>query len=552
MASPILNVTELWVASTGEILDQSGTSQFHAQNNYANLILVNLEDGVGYDSTTLINFTPQTKSAYTSHWFYMSYQGLVEHEVGGEVRNFAQYAIRVPRVVLQNSNKNGFTVNDVVVKQTYGTNFIGQFATLSELNSENPPTEALDDDNSVAYVISDADKGFYQVELDGTYVWSLMDNVALALESKQYNQFQIQVQAGSANPNDVVSVSAENVTVIMGILNNLQVDIDRIEENVDLLEEFDIDLLAGEKIFHSLTVDTNDTDAPTTIGETKWDGIGLSTKLTNAVTLQLGRELFAYCRNAETTTMTKGTIVYMSKELLSGSPDVFVRRASNDNDMAYKTIGVATHDIPSKQNGFITLIGGLDLNSGHGFNAGQTIYLGLNGAMTDVEPTKPSAIVEIGIVKPADRILVIPKIHFPIRMASDVSIITPQEDDILVRNSDGVFVNSQRLKNAEDDIDDLYIITGDHETRVQTLEGEVDTLQTEMINAQGDIVDLETANMLKDVSFTALTGTLQFTLYDDTTKTIDLPTELIVSGGEYDEVNQDIILHLANGDDIVI
>src|SRR5690606_17326618 len=148
-----------------------------AQNNYANLILVNLEDGVGYDSTTFINFTPQTKSAYTSHWSYMSYQGLTEHEVNGEIRRFAQYAIRVPRVVLQNSNKNGFTVNDVVVKQTYGTNFIGQFATLAELNSEYPPTEALDDDNSVAYVISalnSVQRGFYQVELDGTYGWALM------------------------------------------------------------------------------------------------------------------------------------------------------------------------------------------------------------------------------------------------------------------------------------------------------------------------------------------------------------------------------------------
>ncbi|MCK9320032.1 hypothetical protein, partial [Methanoculleus sp.] len=257
MASPILNVTELWVASTGEILDQSGTSQFHAQNNYANLILVNLEDGVGYDSTTLINFTPQTKSAYTSHWFYMSYQGLVEHEVGGEVRNFAQYAIRVPRVVLQNSNKNGITVNDVVVKQTYGTNFIGQFATFAELNSEYPPTEALDDDDSIAYVISplnSVQRGFYQVELDGTYGWTLMDNVALALESKQYNQFQIQVQAGSANPNDVVSVSAENVTVIMGILNNLQIDIDRIDANIDEVEE-DIDTLEGRATVNEEDID---------------------------------------------------------------------------------------------------------------------------------------------------------------------------------------------------------------------------------------------------------------------------------------------------------
>lgn len=65
--SLIPNVTEFYISSEGNILETKGSSLFYAQNNYANLIIINLEDGVSENSSTFINFTPNKRTAYTSH-----------------------------------------------------------------------------------------------------------------------------------------------------------------------------------------------------------------------------------------------------------------------------------------------------------------------------------------------------------------------------------------------------------------------------------------------------------------------------------------------------
>src|SRR5690606_3980915 len=63
---------------------------------------------------------------------------------------------------------------------------------------------------------------------------------------------------------------------------------------------------------------------------------------------------------------------------------------------------------------------------------------------------------------------------------------------------------------------------------------------------------LENANMFKDVSYNNVNGILIFTRYDDTTKQIDLPLELLVESGYYDEVTNELVLVLANGSEIRI
>ena len=52
---------------------------------------------------------------------------------------------------------------------------------------------------------------------------------------------------------------------------------------------------------------------------------------------------------------------------------------------------------------------------------------------------------------------------------------------------------------------------------------------------------LENANMLKDVVYNNVNGVLTFTRYDDTTKQIDLPLELLVESGYYDEVANELV-----------
>jgi len=58
--------------------------------------------------------------------------------------------------------------------------------------------------------------------------------------------------------------------------------------------------------------------------------------------------------------------------------------------------------------------------------------------------------------------------------------------------------------------------------------------------------------MFKDVYLTPSTGVLTFTLYDGTTKTIDTTLELIVESGYYNETTNNLVLVLANGNEIDI
>ena len=62
--------------------------------------------------------------------------------------------------------------------------------------------------------------------------------------------------------------------------------------------------------------------------------------------------------------------------------------------------------------------------------------------------------------------------------------------------------------------------------------------------------NLENANMLKDVVYNNVNGVLTFTKYDNTTKVIDLPLELLVNSGYYDEDTNELVLVLANGSEI--
>ena len=107
--------------------------------------------------------------------------------------------------------------------------------------------------------------------------------------------------------------------------------------------------------------------------------------------------LVSYVRNAESTTITTGTCVY----LFGATGDhASVKRADNNNDTtSSKTIGVAGADITASNNGPIVTRGyvdGIDLSTG--YTAGDILWLGENGAFTKTKPTAPDHLVFIGVV----------------------------------------------------------------------------------------------------------------------------------------------------------
>lgn len=105
----------------------------------------------------------------------------------------------------------------------------------------------------------------------------------------------------------------------------------------------------------------------------------------------------SYVRNAESTTLTTGTCVY----LYGATGDhATVKRADNNSDTtSSKTIGVVGANITASNNGPVITRGyvdGIDLSSGYA--AGDILWLGENGAFTTTKPSAPDHLVFIGVV----------------------------------------------------------------------------------------------------------------------------------------------------------
>ena len=104
----------------------------------------------------------------------------------------------------------------------------------------------------------------------------------------------------------------------------------------------------------------------------------------------------SYVRNAEATTLTTGTAVY----LFGGTGDhASVKRADNSSDTtSSKTVGLVGASIASSNEGPVITrgyVGGINTSS---FSVGDILWLGTSGALTNVKPSAPSHLVFIGVV----------------------------------------------------------------------------------------------------------------------------------------------------------
>jgi hypothetical protein len=104
-----------------------------------------------------------------------------------------------------------------------------------------------------------------------------------------------------------------------------------------------------------------------------------------------------YVRNAEATTLTTGTVVY----LFGATGDhATVKRADNDSDTtSSKTVGVVAASITASNNGPVVTRGyvdGIDLSTGYA--SGDVLWLGEDGAFTKTKPTSPEHLVFVGVV----------------------------------------------------------------------------------------------------------------------------------------------------------
>lgn len=113
-------------------------------------------------------------------------------------------------------------------------------------------------------------------------------------------------------------------------------------------------------------------------------------------TIQLGQEMQEISKNDQGDTIFNGRAVYVSSAL--GANSLIKLSSSSNQEIAQKTFGVATVDIPANGFGAITTEGVVrDFNTS-AFAEGDQLYLGSNGSLTNVEPIAPLAKIFIGIV----------------------------------------------------------------------------------------------------------------------------------------------------------
>jgi hypothetical protein len=132
----------------------------------------------------------------------------------------------------------------------------------------------------------------------------------------------------------------------------------------------------------------------------------LSVEMGNGVVQQIGQEQFFYGRNNTATTITNGTVCMVTGALGESGRITIAPMVGNGTYNANLTLGVATEDIATGEDGLITYIGAIhDIDTtgtyvSETWVAGDRLYVhpSIPGAMTKVQPQAPNVKVIVGRV----------------------------------------------------------------------------------------------------------------------------------------------------------
>jgi len=166
-----------------------------------------------------------------------------------------------------------------------------------------------------------------------------------------------------------------------------------------------------------------------------------------------------YVRNAEATTLTTGTVVY----LFGATGDhATVKRADNDSDTtSSKTVGLVAAPIAASENGPVVTRGyvdGIDLSVG--YTPGDVLWLGENGAFTTTKPTAPEHLVFIGVVVRATNngiVYVSTQNGYELDELHNVSLPSPQSGDVLTYNGSLWVASAPGGSSASGDSDQIVL-----------------------------------------------------------------------------------------------
>ena len=136
----------------------------------------------------------------------------------------------------------------------------------------------------------------------------------------------------------------------------------------------------------------------TNIGDVRYspESKTLEVKVSDTVSIQLGQEMQTRVKNDESIQINNGQIVYINS---AAGANPLAKIASTSNaDIAQRTFGMATENIPANGFGAITtegLVRDIDTSA---FPKGSMLWLGTNGSVTNIEPVAPVSKISVGMV----------------------------------------------------------------------------------------------------------------------------------------------------------
>ena len=136
----------------------------------------------------------------------------------------------------------------------------------------------------------------------------------------------------------------------------------------------------------------------TNIGDVRYsqESRTLEVKVSDTVSIQLGQEMQTRVKNDEAIQINNGQMVYINSAV-GANPLAKIASTSN-TDVAQRTFGMATENIPANGFGAITTEGLVrDINTS-AFPEGAMLWLGTNGSITNIEPTAPTSKISVGMV----------------------------------------------------------------------------------------------------------------------------------------------------------
>jgi hypothetical protein len=162
-----------------------------------------------------------------------------------------------------------------------------------------------------------------------------------------------------------------------------------------------------------------------------------------AVTLQVGQETHIKVRNESGVLIPDGTVCYI---VGASAERALILPAIATTEPTSEGIVVATHDISNGEDGYGTIIGRVGSQDTSAFGEGSEIYLSpfVAGAITDVRPTAPHYVVDIGSVIVSDSsegsLLIQILNHGDFASLADVNIDpTPTNGQTLVYNESNTY-----------------------------------------------------------------------------------------------------------------